>query len=118
MNAVSRFALFVSLWLLQASRALAQVADRPPQEKPSPLVWIILVLPAALVILMIYSIMRRERKRLTLVDTELQNVEKERQRNQAHREHVQARLDSLDQKLSQAVELLAAIERGQRKGDF
>jgi type VI protein secretion system component VasK len=106
------------LALFQASSALAAVGDGQPQEKPSPIVWAIIMLPALLVFVMIYSIMRRERKRQGVIDTELSRSEQERRRNQEHREAVQARLGALDEKLARVVELLSAIERGQRKGDF
>jgi hypothetical protein len=108
----------LSLLLTVACVRSVQAAEGPAQEAGSLLLWVILLLPTFLIFIFIYRALRAGRKQQELVQTEVQRCEDERQRTAAHREELLAQIAGLDEKLTRMIELLTAIERGQRKSDL
>src|SRR3954451_14856126 len=92
------FCLLLLYALVGASPALA--ANGQGQENGSSLVWIILLLPAVLILLCLIPLSRAGRKQRKLVETEVQRTDEERQRAAVHRDHMEARMDRLDEKLT------------------
>jgi hypothetical protein len=107
------WAFFLLLVLTDASPALG--ADGR-QEGGSLLVWVMLMLPVAVILVFVYWSMGGARKQQGLVVTEMERTEEERQRTATHRENLEAQVDRLDEKLTRVIELLTAIEQGQRTG--
>jgi hypothetical protein len=108
----------LSLLLAVASVPSVQAAEGQAQDATSLLIWLIFLLPTFLVFIFIYRALRAGQKQQELVQTEVQRCEDERQRTAAHREELLAQMAGLDEKLTRMIELLTAIERGQRKSDL
>jgi septal ring factor EnvC (AmiA/AmiB activator) len=108
---------FLLLTFLPRSSAFAAEGGGQGQEGGSFLVWIILLLPTALILGFVFVMARKARRQQSIVETEIERTEHERQYSREHREHLKAQIEGLDQKLSRVIEILSAIEQGQRKGD-
>jgi septal ring factor EnvC (AmiA/AmiB activator) len=112
MRSRSSFLLFLLLALNDVSPAFA--ANGQAQEGGSLIVWILIFLPALVFMLLAFLALRAGRKQQAIVQTEVQRSEDERGRAAEHRDRLEAQMDRLDEKLARMIELLSAIERGQR----
>jgi hypothetical protein len=106
----------IALGLGTICRATPAFAANAPQQGSgsSSMVWITLLLPTALIVLMIYSILRNVRSNQSTAERSIKRFDEHRQFTEEHMRRVESQIDRLDERLSRVVELLAAIEEGQR----
>ena len=93
----------------------ASAINGPPPSSPSPIIWITLLLPVVVLALLFYSMFRNARGNLAMAARSVQDFEVHRQFSEEHMKRVEAQIDRLDERLSRVIELLEAIERGQRQ---
>jgi len=91
----------------------ACAADGAGQDSnSSPLVWILLFLPAFLIIVMVFFALRGSRK--LSVDS-IKASHEYRIFSEAHMRRLESQIENLDKRLIRIIELLEAVEQGQRR---
>ncbi len=97
--------------MTQASIACA-AEDAGQQGNSSALGWVILMLPTVALFVFFFIIIRRNRN-LTL--NSLKRFEEHRAFSEAHMRRLEAQVENLDKKLGRLIEVMEAIERGQKR---
>jgi hypothetical protein len=77
--------------------------------------WAMLSLPAVLVVFIFYSILQNARRSQTMAERSVDRFEDHRQFTEEHMKRVETQMDRLDKRLSRVIDLLEAIEQGQRR---
>lgn len=86
-----------------------------PGGGSSAMLWMTLLLPTVLIVLIFYSILRHARGNQAIADRSVERFEEHRRFTEEHMGRVESQLDRLDERLARVVELLLAIEQGQRQ---
>jgi hypothetical protein len=92
---------------------IAYAADGSGQDNnASPLVWIFLLLPTFLIIVMVFFMTRRSR---ALSLNSLKRFDEHRTFSEEHMRRLESQIENLDKRLIRMIELLEAVEQGQRR---
>ncbi len=92
---------------------IASAADGTRQDSnSSPLAWVMLFLPVFLIVVMVFFVIRGSRK-LSVDSIKASN--EYRTFSEAHMRRLESQIESLDKKMIRIIELLEAVERGQRR---
>jgi hypothetical protein len=83
---------------------------------PSPTAWIVLLQPTVPILLMIYAIFRNARRNQAMAERSVARFEDHRRFTEEHMKRVELQIDRLNENLSRVIDLLEAVERGQRQG--
>lgn len=90
----------------------AYAADGAGQDSnSSPLLWLMLFLPASVLIFFVFAV----RKSRAMQVNSLKRFDEHRKFSEAHMQRLESQIESLDKKLTRMIELLGAIEKGQKR---
>jgi hypothetical protein len=102
---------FGLVFLCQAT--IAHAADGAGQDSnSSPWVWILVFLPAFLIVLFLVLISRKTRE---LSMKSIREANEYRIMSEAHMRRLEAQIENLDKRLIRMIELLEAIEQGPKR---
>jgi hypothetical protein len=90
-------------------------ANEPEQGGSPAITWAVLFLPIFLFAFMIYFILRTARSNKVTVDRNVERFEEHRRFTEDHMTRVESQIQLLNDRLSQVVELLTAIEQHPRQ---
>ena len=94
----------------------AYAADGAGQDSnSSPLLWILVFLPAFLIIVMVFIALRGSRGSLALAQNSMKRFDEHRTFSEAHMRRLESQIENLDKRLIRMIELLEAVEQGQTR---
>jgi len=110
MRHLHRFLIVTLVFLSQGSIACA-AEEAGQQGNSSPLVWVIIFLPSALIILLFIMAKRNQKAAFG----NMQRFDEHRIFVEGHMRRLEGQVENLDKKLGRLIEVMEAIERGQNR---
>ncbi len=91
----------------------AAAADGAGQEgNSSPLVWIIMFLPACVIVVFLYFVIRKNR---AISEASIKRFDEHRAFTVAHMQRLESQIENVDKRLIRMIELLERIVQAQRR---
>ncbi len=110
MRHLHRF-LIVTLVFLSQGSIVCAAEDAGQQGNSSPLVWVIIFLPSAIIILLFFMVRRSQKAALG----SMKRFDEHRTFVEGHMRRLESQVENLDKKLGRLIEVIEGIERGQKR---
>ncbi len=96
--------------------APAFAANEPEPHESSGAALLLIFLPAGILMGFMFVALRSARRNRSMVEKEFERSEEHRRLTAEHMKRVEDQIDVLNNRLGQVVQILSAIEQGQRSG--
>lgn len=99
--------------MVLSAATTASAADGAGQDgNSSPVVWIIIFLPAFLIFVFLFFVIRKNR---ALTERSMKRFEEHRSFSEAHMKRLESQIENLDKRMLRMIELLEAIAKAERR---